>query len=289
MSHWSRTTATARRCIRSICRAEDRRTFATIGCRGSIHRTRSGLVLNTAGAIVLTSCARGARKSRPYSLHVFRRIWLFLSRTNGQWTRRCIGTIVHMISTTPLWVRAMQRVPSYVSGTSSVPLIGETIGACFDRIAREHATHDALIVRQQNVCWTYAELADRIDRVAASLLRLGLEPGDRVGIWAPNCAEWVLTQFATAKAGLILVNINPAYRRSELEYALAKVGCKALVLAPGFKSSNYLEILGEIAPELAQCAPGALVAEKLPELRHVIRLGDVQTPGMHNFDALLVE
>ena len=182
----------------------------------------------------------------------------------------------------------MPGVASYVSGPSSEPLIGETIGACFDRIAREHAARDALIVRRQNVRWTYAELADRVDRVAASLLRLGLEPGDRVGIWAPNCAEWTLTQFATAKAGLILVTINPAYRRSELEYALNKVACKALVLAPGFKSSNYLEILGDIAPELAQCIPGKLAAAKLPELRHVIRLGAESSPGAHNFGSLLV-
>jgi len=182
----------------------------------------------------------------------------------------------------------MPGVASYVSGPSSEPLIGETIGTCFDRIAREHAARDALIVRRQNVRWTYAELADHVDRVAASLLRLGLEPGDRVGIWAPNCAEWTLTQFATAKAGLILVNINPAYRRSELEYALNKVACKALVLAPSFKSSNYLEILGDIAPELAQCIPGKLAAAKLPELRHVIRLGAESSPGAHNFGALLV-
>ena len=182
----------------------------------------------------------------------------------------------------------MPGVASYVSGPSSEPLIGETIGTCFDRIAREHAARDALIVRRQNVRWTYAELADHVDRVAASLLRLGLEPGDRVGIWAPNCAEWTLTQFATAKAGLILVTINPAYRRSELEYALNKVACKALVLAPGFKSSNYLEILGDIAPELAQCIPGKLAAAKLPELRHVIRLGAESSPGAHNFGSLLV-
>jgi fatty-acyl-CoA synthase len=183
----------------------------------------------------------------------------------------------------------MSPEPSYVSGASMVPLIGETIGSCFVRIVREHAARDALIVRHQNVRWTYAELGERVDRLAAGLLRLGLEPGDRVGIWAPNCAEWTLTQFATAKAGLILVNINPAYRRSELEYALNKVSCKALVLAPQFKSSNYLEILGDIAPELARCAPGGLAAARLPELRHVIRLGAEETPGMHRFDALLVD
>jgi fatty-acyl-CoA synthase len=183
----------------------------------------------------------------------------------------------------------MQREPSYVSGVSSKPLIGETIGVHFDRIAREHAARYALIVRHQNIRWTYHELSDRVDRAAANLLRLGLKRGERVGIWAPNCAEWVLTQLATAKAGLILVNINPAYRRSELEYALSRVGCRALVLAPSFKTSNYLEILGDIAPELAHSDPGTLTAAKLPELRHVIRIGSEKTPGMHNFDTLLIE
>ena len=177
--------------------------------------------------------------------------------------------------------------PSYVSGTSATPLIGETIGAHFDRITEQHAGRDALVSRHQNVRWTWGELRARVDNLAVALRRLGLVAGDRIGIWSPNCAEWTLTQFATAKAGLILVNINPAYRRSELDYALNKVGCKALVLAPSFKSSDYLGILASLAPEIAVCAPGALASAALPSLSCVIRLGAESAPGMLSFDDLI--
>jgi fatty-acyl-CoA synthase len=181
----------------------------------------------------------------------------------------------------------MQREPSYVSGISTMPLIGDTIGVHFDKIARTHADRDALIVCHQNICWTYRELRQRVDNLAAGLCRLGLMPGDRIGVWAPNCAEWTLTQFAAAKAGLILVTINPAYRRNELEYALNKVACAALVLASNFKSSDYLQMLKDLAPELDRCAPGALTSARLPHLRNVIRLGAETSPGMFNFDDLL--
>jgi fatty-acyl-CoA synthase len=157
--------------------------------------------------------------------------------------------------------------PSYVSGTSDKPLIGRTIGAEFDRVCAAHPDTLALIVRHQGVRWTYAELKARVDALAAGLLALGLEPGDRIGVWAPNCAEWALTQFATAKAGLILVNINPAYRTSEVEYALNKVGCKALVTAVRHKSSDYLAMLRELGPE------------RLPQLRLIITIGDDQHAG----------
>jgi fatty-acyl-CoA synthase len=179
--------------------------------------------------------------------------------------------------------------PSYVHGACATPLRCETIGAAFDSSAARFAEGDALIVRHQNVRWSYAELKRHVDNLAASLVRLGLKPGERIGMWAQNCAEWVVTQFATAKAGLILVSINPAYRRAELEYALTKAGCRALILSPRFKSSNYLEILGSVAPEVERCAPGELAAQSLPDLQFVIRLGDQKTPGMLNFDALLVD
>ncbi|MFJ7357060.1 AMP-binding protein [Phyllobacterium sp. NPDC097923] len=172
---------------------------------------------------------------------------------------------------------------SYVHGASSQPLIGETIGRHFDHIAGRFPDRPALVVRHQNVRLSYAELKQRVDAVAAGLIALGLKPGDRIGIWSPNNLEWVLTQFATAKAGLILVNINPAYRSHELEYAVNKVGCAALILSPALKTSNYLDILREIAPELDSCAPGELRSAKLPTLRTVIRLGADQTPGMLNF------
>ena len=173
---------------------------------------------------------------------------------------------------------------SYDHGTSEAKLIGETIGAAFDSTVAHYPDRDALIVRHQNVRWSWAELGTRVNALAAGLLAIGLVPGDRIGIWAPNCSEWTLMQFATAKAGLILVNINPAYRRAELEYALNKVECKALVLAPALKTSDYLAIVQDLAPELASAAPHNLHAAALPHLRSVIRLGEASTPGMVNFD-----
>ena len=168
---------------------------------------------------------------------------------------------------------------SYVSGASTQPLLGQTIGAAFDATCAAHPDVPALISRHQKIRWTYAQMKARVDALAAGLLALGLEPGDRIGIWAPNCAEWALTQFATAKAGLILVNINPAYRLSEAEYALNKVGCKALVTAIAHKSSEYLHMLRELAPELAAARPGDLHAQRLPALRLVITLGEVEHAG----------
>jgi fatty-acyl-CoA synthase len=176
---------------------------------------------------------------------------------------------------------------SYVSGCSKQPLLGETLGACFDRIVERFGDREALVVRHQQIRWTYRELQRRTNNLAVSLLRLGLAPGERIGIWSQNNAEWLLAQLATAKAGLILVNINPAYRSGELQYALNKVQCRALIVSPRFKSSNYLEMLEELAPELAHCKPGKLVAAALPSLSLVIRLGEERTAGMLNFDALL--
>ena len=158
---------------------------------------------------------------------------------------------------------------SYVHGASGVPLLGETVGAHFARSAARWADRTALVVREQNVRWSYAELDARVDAFAAGLLALGLEPGDRVGIWSPNNAEWVVTQFATAKAGLILVNINPAYRTHELDYALNKVGCRALVTATSFKTSDYLGMLREL-----DWGPGT----RLPLLEAVIQVGG-SSPG----------
>jgi fatty-acyl-CoA synthase len=175
---------------------------------------------------------------------------------------------------------------SYAHGAHDVPLIGETIGSYLDGIAARFGEREALVVAHQNVRWTYRELQERAERLAAGLLKLGLKPGDRVGIWSQNCAEWVLTQFATAKAGLVMVNINPAYRRSELEFVLDKVQCSALILAPSFKTSNYIEILQDVTPELRRSSPAALNSPRLPSLRHVIRLGAETTPGMFNFDEI---
>ena len=173
---------------------------------------------------------------------------------------------------------------SYVHGASETPFIGDTIGVHFDRIVERFGERDALVVRHQQIRWTYSELKERVDTFAAGLLALGLKRGDRIGIWSPNNAEWVLAQFATAKAGLILVNINPAYRVAELEYALNKAGCVALITAAQFKSSDYLAMLRELAPELRTAAPGNLHASRLPELRLVITIGAGENPGMMRFE-----
>ena len=178
----------------------------------------------------------------------------------------------------------MRKLPhSYVQGSTDVPLIEDTIGVTFDKAAAQWPDNEALVVRDQNVRWTYSQLHLYVDEFAAGLLALGLEPGDRIGIWSPNNAEWVVTQLASAKAGLILVNINPAYRLFELEYALNKVGCKALITATAFKSSDYVGMLRELAPELDNCSGRDLHAAKLPSLQTVICLCETTVPGMLRF------
>ncbi len=172
---------------------------------------------------------------------------------------------------------------SYFKGADAPSLLNQTIGDRFDQVVSSFPDHDALVVRHQNIRWTYVEYSLEVEKLAAGLLALGIEPGDRVGIWAPNCSEWVLTQFATAKIGAILVCINPAYRVFELEYALNKSGCKAIVAAESFKSSHYLEMLQRLAPELDRCEPGRLDSETLPALKIVIRMGEEHTRGMFNF------
>jgi fatty-acyl-CoA synthase len=175
---------------------------------------------------------------------------------------------------------------SYVHGASSTPLIGETIGIHFDKVAERCGERDALISRHQGIRWSYSALKERVDAFAAGLLALGLRPGERIGIWSPNNAEWAVAQFATAKAGLILVNINPAYRLAELEYALNKAGCAALITAARFKASDYLSMLSELAPELATASAGELRAARLPDLRLVIVIGAEKVPGTLRFDAV---
>mgnify|MGYP001822477074 CR=1 FL=1 len=172
---------------------------------------------------------------------------------------------------------------SRFKGATEPPLIDETVGQRLLKTAARFPDGEALVVRHQGVRWTWREYVERIDRLATGLLALGIEPGDRVGIWAPNCAEWCLTQFATARIGAVLVNINPAYRVFELEYALNTSGCRAIIAAERFKSSEYLRMLQDLAPELEHCAPGRLQAAKLPALETVIRMGSERTAGMLNF------
>ena len=174
---------------------------------------------------------------------------------------------------------------SYSHGASDVSLLGETIGVNFDRAVARWGGQPGLISCAQGVNWTYAQLGERVDAFAAGLLALGLQPGERVGIWSPNKAEWIVTQFATAKAGLILVNINPAYRLSEVEYALNKVGCRALITATRFKTSDYIGMVNTLAPELARSKPGHLESGKLPHLRTVIQIGEA-APGTVAFESV---
>ncbi|MFE5582301.1 AMP-binding protein [Kitasatospora sp. NPDC056531] len=137
---------------------------------------------------------------------------------------------------------------SYASGTSDVPLLGDTIGENLDRAVRAFPERDALVDRRTARRWTYAQLAADVDALALGLLELGLAKGDRVGIWAPNCAEWTLTQYATAKLGAILVTVNPAYRAHELEYVLNQAGIRVLVAAERFKTSDYAAMIEEVRP-----------------------------------------
>jgi fatty-acyl-CoA synthase len=173
---------------------------------------------------------------------------------------------------------------SVVVGAAEPPLLEHTIGQALALAAQRWPDAEALVSRHQGVRLTWKEFARQVDAFAAGLLALGLEPGDRVGVWAPNCAEWTIAQFATARAGLIQVNINPAYRTSELDYTLAKVGVKALVCAARFKTSDYLAMTEALAPEIAACAPGALTSPALPMLKSVIRIGGEARPGWLAFE-----
>src|SRR5262245_29114845 len=168
---------------------------------------------------------------------------------------------------------------SYVHGPSSQPLLGQTIGDALNRAATQFANRDALIVRHQNLRYTYGQLLHEASRAARALMALGVQRGDRVGIWSPNTAEWMITQYAAAKAGAILVNINPAYRLRELEYALNQSGVSVLVAARAFRKTDYVEMLTGLMPELATARAGALASKAVPGLQHVIYLGSEGTPG----------
>lgn len=178
---------------------------------------------------------------------------------------------------------------SYAYGTSSQPLLGMTIGEKFDQACQQYANQDAVVSVHQNVRLSYKQLQAQVNAFACSLLKLGLEKGDRIAIWSPNCVEWTITQFAAFKAGIILVNLNPAYKSSELEYVLNKVSCKALVIASQFKSSNYQEILTKIAPEITQSTSKLVSAKRLPHLKHIIKIDEEAYAGIHRFADLLPE
>jgi fatty-acyl-CoA synthase len=173
---------------------------------------------------------------------------------------------------------------SYAHGTSTTPLLGQTIGASFDTAVAAHGEREALVVCHQGVRWTYAELGERVDQLARALVAWGLRPGDRMGIWSPNCAEWVVVQYASAKAGVVLVNVNPAYRTSELEYAVNQSGLRMLVAARAFKTSDYVAMVEQVAPN----CPGLerVVFLDSPDWEDFIALGapDVALPDDLQFD-----
>lgn len=176
---------------------------------------------------------------------------------------------------------------SHVKGPQDRPLLEATIPEFLAEVVRRHGNRPAAVFSQTGDRWSYDEFAAKVDQMAAGLLALGLYKGDRVGIWSPNRPEWLLAQFATARIGAILVNINPAYRLSELEYALNKTGAKAIIAATRFKSSEYISMLQELAPELTGAVPGQLEAARLPQLRTVIQLGDGPAPGCVHFDEMM--
>ena len=168
---------------------------------------------------------------------------------------------------------------SYVHGSGSVALLGETIGASLDRAAARFGDRDALISCHQDLRYTYADLLREVNRAARALLALGVERGDRVGIWSANAAEWPIVQYAAAKVGAILVNINPAYRLRELEYALNQSGVSILVTARRFRKTDYVEMLTTLMPELTMPRQGPLQAANVPNLKHLIYLGSDASPG----------
>ncbi len=176
--------------------------------------------------------------------------------------------------------------PSYVVGETTPPLFNMTIGEALERAASNWPAGEALVCPAQGARLTWRDLDRRAGEIAAGFLARGLKPGERVGIWSLNRLEWVLTQFACAKAGLILVTVNPAYRLSELEYALTKVDMNAIVISPPFKTSDYGGMILTLAPELATSSPGQLRSGRLPFLRLVVQMGEELIPGALSFAAL---
>ncbi|HEY5459319.1 MAG TPA: AMP-binding protein [Sphingomicrobium sp.] len=175
---------------------------------------------------------------------------------------------------------------SHFKGLPGAPLVERTIGDALVLAAEQWGDREALVSAHQQLRFTYSELLEQVDRLATSLIALGLEKGDRIGIWSPNYAEWVMTQFAAARAGLIFVTINPAYRLREAEYTFNKVGLRALVVAEKFRSSDYVGMVETLAPELASCEPGHLQSTKIPTLQIAIKLGNTPRPGWILFDEI---
>ena len=176
--------------------------------------------------------------------------------------------------------------PSYTRGRQDQALLTQTIGQAFDATVARFADGEALVSRHQGLRYSWRQLAEQVEVHARALMALGVNTGDRVGIWSPNCAQWCILQLASAKVGAILVNINPAYRVGELEYVLRQSGCRWLVCADAFKTSDYHAMVQELAPELASATPGEMASERLPDLRGVVSLAANPPAGFLPWQAL---
>ncbi|NXV48435.1 ACSF2 synthetase, partial [Uria aalge] len=175
---------------------------------------------------------------------------------------------------------------SYIQGTLDIPLLAKTMGQCLDETVERFPDRDAVVFCRDRVRKTFAQFKEEVDRAATGLLALGLKKGDRLGMWGPNKYEWVLMQFATAQAGIILVSVNPAYQTLELEFVIRKVGCKALVFPTQFKTQKYYDILKQSCPELEKSSPGGIKSKSLPDLSIVITV-DSKLPGTFHMDEML--
>ncbi len=176
---------------------------------------------------------------------------------------------------------------SYASGTADKPLLGMPIPELFDATVEKYGEREALVSVHQNIRWTYRELSEKVDQLARSFIAAGFKKGDRVGVWSPNNAEWLLTQYATAKAGLILVTINPAYRVHELAYVLEQSGCSGIVIQNQFKSSDYVGMLLELCPDLSQVEPGQLTSDKFSALTTVVSMTSAPQSGIYDWQEFL--
>ncbi|KAM4674248.1 medium-chain acyl-CoA ligase ACSF2, mitochondrial [Amazona ochrocephala] len=181
---------------------------------------------------------------------------------------------------------SLRLTNSYIQGTTDIPLLTKTAGQCLDETVERFPDREALVFCRDGVRKTFAQLKEEVDQAAAGLLALGLKKGDRLGMWSPNKYEWVLMQFATAQAGIILVSVNPAYQALELEFVISKVGCKALVFPTQFKTQKYYEILKQSCPEIETSSPGGIKSKRLPNLNIVITL-DAKLPGTFHMDEVM--
>ncbi|NXN95043.1 ACSF2 synthetase, partial [Rhinopomastus cyanomelas] len=175
---------------------------------------------------------------------------------------------------------------SYVQGPTDIPLLEKTVGQCLDKTVERFPDREALVFFRDGFRRTFAQLKAEVDQMAAGLLALGLKKGDRLAMWCPNKYEWVLTQFAAAQAGIILVPVNPAYQALELEFVLRKVGCKALVFPTQFKTQKFYDILKQLCPEIEHSSAGGIKSKRLPDLSTVITL-DSKLPGTFHLDEVM--